>query len=99
MAAKATIVSRRAGRDQRLKQGVKPGHEPGRHRADRHAVGDAAQSSAGSGSDTVQSSDWMAERVQGRDRPPDDDRGVVIDTGGKAELNRGQAKESRRGQR
>jgi hypothetical protein len=65
-----------------------------RNGPDRHAVGDAAQSAAGSGSDTQPSSDWMAERIEG---PDDSQQGVAVDTG--SGLNRGKAKESKRGQR
>jgi hypothetical protein len=65
-----------------------------RNGPDRHAVGDAAQSAAGSGSDTQKSSDWLAERIES---PDESQQGVAVDTG--TGLNRGKAKESKRGQR
>jgi hypothetical protein len=68
----------------------------------RHAVGDAAQASAGSGTDTARSSDWLAERRSGSAADADKDKtsaGVVIDTGRVGDVHRGEARESKRGQR
>ncbi len=65
----------------------------------RHAVGDAAQASAGSGTDTEASSDWMAERRVGEDDKDSHPDGVGIDTSPTGDVHRGRAQESKRGQR
>ena len=66
----------------------------------RHAAGNAAQADAGSGSDTAQSSAWLAERRFG-DATAAEQRsaGVTVDSGRVGDVHRGKALESKRGQR
>ena len=63
--------------------------------AAQHVVGNAASASPGTGTDTMESSDWMAERVISPDAAPEG--GAPVDTGSPRGLRRGKAIESKRG--
>lgn len=61
-----------------------------------HVVGNAASASPGTGTDTTESGDWMAERVMSPDQAPEE--GVPVSTASPRGLRRGKAVESKRGQ-
>jgi hypothetical protein len=69
-----------------------------RNGPNRHAVGDAAQADSGSGTDTAQSSDWLAERRVGAAGAGEEGDGVAIDAQRAGDVHRGKALESKRGQ-
>ncbi|MDQ2779947.1 MAG: hypothetical protein M3Y32_10365 [Pseudomonadota bacterium] len=64
--------------------------------AAQHVVGNAASASPGTGTDTTESADWMAERLVSPGAAPA--AGTPVDTGSPRGLRRGKAVESKRGQ-